>query len=323
MKYYHPAGSRANGGVTVDIDPETIGGAEHSGAAASEHTGWQYTGLTVLELGAGESHAVSLDGREAVVVPLSGSVDAEVRTDDGTERHHLIGRETPWGVTDVVYAPVGSRLELRAAAPVRVAITWAVAERAFPIQYIPASSVPSELRGAGICSRQVNNFGIPGVLDADRIIVCEVMTPGGNWSSYPPHKHDVAGETETVLEEIYYYEVAPSPVGTPGFGLQRVYASEAGEIDVTVEVHTGDVVLIPHGYHGPSVAAPGHDLYYLNVMAGPADPARADRQWLISDDPQHTWIRESWATETIDPRLPFGGAQQQARQSARVSEDSE
>ena len=101
-------------------------------------------------------------------------------------------------------------------------------------------------------------------------------------------------------QEIYYFQVADGPNG-PGLGYQRVYASAAGEIDVLAEVRTDDVVLIPHGWHGPSIAVPGYDLYYLNVMAGPG----AERAWLISDDPAHTWIRDTWTDEPPDPRLPF------------------
>ena len=132
--------------------------------------------------------------------------------------------------------------------------------------------------------------------DADRLIAVEVLTPAGNWSSYPPHKHDEhrVGE-ETVLEEIYYFEVAGG-----GFGYQRVYASGPGrEIDITAEVRSGDLVIMPHGYHGPSMAAPGYDLYYLNVMAGP------ERAWRFTDDPEHAWIRGSWEAQELDPRLPL------------------
>ena len=181
-----------------------------------------------------------------------------------------------------------------------------------------------ELRGAGSCSRQVNNFCTPEAFEADKLIACEVLTPAGNWSSYPPHKHDEDRPGESVLEEIYYYEVFPTtgggaprgfstgantPLGSPtggdtgggaprGLAYQQVYGSSA----VLAEVRTGDVVLIPDGWHGPSMAAPGYDLYYLNVMAGPA----AERAWLISDDPAHAWIRSTWAEQAIDPRLPFG-----------------
>jgi 5-deoxy-glucuronate isomerase len=291
MDSYFAAGRLSNGPDQVAVVPDG--------------DDWKYTGLSVAASEPGQSRPWSSDGREAIVVPLSGALTVVV----GDETYELAGRPTPWGVTDVLYLPLGSEATIGApalaSAPSRYAIAWAVADRVFPVQYLAADAVSVEMRGAGISSRQVNNFGTPGVLQADRIIACEVMQPGGNWSSYPPHKHDIAGEGESQLEEIYYFEVAPSPAGTPGFGLQRVYSSAAGEIDVTVEVHTGDVVLIPFGYHGPSVAAPGHALYYLNVMAGPADPAGRDRAWLISDDPQHAWIRESWKSEAVDPRLPF------------------
>ena len=105
-----------------------------------------------------------------------------------------------------------------------------------------------------------------------------------------------------MLEEIYYFEVADGPAG-PGIGYQRVYGHPGKEIDVLAEVRSGDVVLIPFGWHGPSIAVPGYDLYYLNVMAGPGD----ERAWRICDDPAHGWVRDTWADQAVDPRLPFGG----------------
>jgi 5-deoxy-glucuronate isomerase len=103
-----------------------------------------------------------------------------------------------------------------------------------------------------------------------------------------------------VLEEIYYFEIADGP-GGPGVAYQRVYGEPDRPVDVLAEVRSGDVVLIPHGWHGPSMAAPGYDLYYLNVMAGPG----AERQWLICDDPAHAWVRGTWDELPVDPRLPF------------------
>jgi 5-deoxy-glucuronate isomerase len=174
-------------------------------------------------------------------------------------------------------------------------------------RHVTAEEIPVELRGAGIASREVRNFGIPGVLDADSIIACEVITPSGNWSSYPPHKHDQerAG-VETELEEIYYFELqhdSPGRTGGHPMGYQRVYGTDERPIDVLAEVRTGDVVLVPHGWHGPAMAPPGYDLYYLNVMAGPGQ----ERAWLICDDPAHAWVRESWPAQQTDPRLPMGG----------------
>jgi len=171
------------------------------------------------------------------------------------------------------------------------------------MRHQPASAVPVELRGAGAASRQVNNFCTPDAFEADALIACEVLTPGGNWSSYPPHKHDEATPTESVLEEIYYFEVAPGP-GGPGIGYQRVYGHGDRQVDVLAEVRSGDVVLIPYGWHGPSMAVPGYDLYYLNVMAGPGD----ERAWRICDDPAHGWVRDTWPAQAVDPRLPFGVA---------------
>ncbi|MCX4801430.1 5-deoxy-glucuronate isomerase [Streptomyces sp. NPDC058682] len=220
------------------------------------------------------------------------------------EVFELAGRDGVFsGVTDFVYLPRDADAEIRSAAGGRFALAGARCETRLPARYGPAGRVPVELRGAGPCSRQVNNFAAAGPdgFDCDRLIAVEVLTPGGNWSSYPPHKHDEhhPGE-ESRLEEIYYFEIAPHG-DTPGLGYQRVTPSPAGKTDLLTEVRTGDAVLIPDGWHGPSMAAPGHDMYYLNVMAGPG----TTREWLIRDHPDHGWIRGSWDGQDIDPRLPF------------------
>jgi 5-deoxy-glucuronate isomerase len=164
-----------------------------------------------------------------------------------------------------------------------------------------------ELRGAGQASRQVNNFCTPQTFEADKLIAVEVLTPAGNWSSYPPHKHDEERDGEARLEEIYYFEVGAGP-GGEGIGYQRVYGSGPGrEIDVCTEVRGGDTVLVPHGWHGPSMAVPGYPLYYLNVMAGPSP----ERAWLICDDPAHAWVRDTWSGQPIDSRLPLTGTSEQ------------
>ncbi|MEW1639652.1 5-deoxy-glucuronate isomerase [Streptomyces sp. NPDC093801] len=205
------------------------------------------------------------------------------------------------GPTDFAYVPRDARAEIASADGGRFALVGARCERRLPARYGPADAVPVELRGAGQCSRQVHNFAAADAFPCDRLIAVEVLTPGGNWSSYPPHKHDEhhPGE-ESRLEEVYFYEIAPHG-DTPGVGYQRVTPSPAGKTDVLAEVRSGDVVLIPDGWHGPSIAAPGHDMYYLNVMAGP-DPTR---EWLIRDHPDHAWIRGAWAGQEVDPRLPL------------------
>ena len=186
-------------------------------------------------------------------------------------------------VSDFFSAPRDAHVEIRGQG--RFALPAAPASRRLPARYGPAEDVPVELRGAGHASRQVNNFASVEGFECDALIAVEVLTPNGNWSSYPPHRHDD-------LEEIYYFEVSGG-----GFAYQRVYDG----LDVLEEVRTGDVIELPRGYHGPSMAPPGYDLYYLNVMAGTV------REWNFVDDPQHAWIRDSWAEQEMDPRLPMTG----------------
>jgi 5-deoxy-glucuronate isomerase len=258
-----------------------------------EQAGWAFCGLRVVELEPGASRRVETGEDELIVLPLEG---AAAVTLEG-QAFALEGRESVFSaVTDFVYAPRDSELEIASEAGGRFALPSARAQRRLEARHVAAASVTVELRGAGQASRQINNFCGPDTSFADRLIAVEVLTPEGNWSSYPPHKHDedVPG-VETALEEIYYFEVAGG-----GFGYQRAYGPG---IDICEEVRTGDTVLLPSGYHGPSMAAPGYDLYYLNVMAG-----SGERAWRFTDDPAHAWIRDSWAGQEIDPRLPMSTA---------------
>lgn len=277
------AGETASGPYRTVITPESAG--------------WGYSGLRILELAPGESCSLATGEAEYLVLPLAGSCVVEVTG----RTYELEGRPGVFGApTDFLYLPRDAEARIAGPGGGRFALPSARCERRLPVRYGPAAEVPVELRGAGNCSRQVNNYCLPQTFDADRLLVCEVLTPGGNWSSYPPHKHDEtrAGE-ESELEEIYYFEVT----GDSGIAYQRVYGTDERPIEVLEEVRTGDAVLIPHGWHGPSMAVPGYDLYYLNVMAGPG----AERAWLICDDPAHGWIRSTWDDQSIDPRLPFGG----------------
>ncbi|GGS93889.1 5-deoxy-glucuronate isomerase [Nonomuraea spiralis] len=274
---YLPYGKAAGGPWSVEITPSLAG--------------WTYSGLRVVDL-TGVPLSFDTGEEETIVLPLSGPCTVEA----AGETFVLAGRGSVFeGPSDFVYLPIGTRATLNGAG--RVALPSARATRALPPRQVPASRVPVEIRGAGRASRQVNNFCAPGVFECDKLMAVEVLTPGGNWSSYPPHKHDTPNPGEAVLEEIYYFEVAD---GGPGY--QRVYSSERGRIDTLAEVTSGDVVLVPYGYHGPSMAAPGYDLYYLNVLAGPAE----ERSMAFCDDPRHAWIRSSWSGQDIDPRLPFG-----------------
>jgi 5-deoxy-glucuronate isomerase len=268
--------------------------------------GWRHSALRVLELPPDGSHRFDTGDSEWIVLPLAGGCGVNA---DG-ETFVLDGRESVFtSVTDFAYVPRDAHVRIDSGGGGRFALAGARCDERLPARYGPASGVPVELRGAGNCSRQVNNFAAADVFEADRLIAVEVLTPGGNWSSYPPHKHDEhrPGE-ESELEEIYYFEIAPHD-GTDGVGYQRVTPSGRGSgTDVLAEVRTGDAVLIPDGWHGPSIAAPGHPMYYLNVMAGPD----AERSWLIRDHPDHAWIRQSWAEQQVDPRLPLTTAPKEA-----------
>ncbi|MCW4466373.1 5-deoxy-glucuronate isomerase [Glutamicibacter sp. MNS18] len=295
--WIYPSGSATDGPWMISL------GAHDS---ALPVPGWEHTGLKVAQLAPAGSVELAAAAEERIVIPLTG--DSFTVTLDSGEVFELTGRPSVFhGPADVLYTGINTGLRISSATGGRVALALAPAKAGYPTRLIRAEQTPVELRGAGNCSRQVHNFGTPAALEADRFIVCEVITPAGNWSSYPPHKHDEEKDGETSLEEIYYFETQlardmPAPVSTDPIGYARVYASDERPIDVNTEVRTGDVVLVPYGWHGPAMAAPGYDLYYLNVMAGPGRV----REWLISDDPHHGWVRQTWDEQQLDPRLPFG-----------------
>lgn len=289
MSNHHRAGSLTTADTLVTVTPE--------------QAGWTYSGLEVLDLAAGPVTR-TLDGVEAVLVPLSAT-DVHVGVDGAT--HTLRGREGVFdAVSDWIYLPVGSAVEIRAAAG-EVALCTARATERFPVLVTQAEDVPVEVRGGGRASRQVTNIATPDSFTAaHKINVCEVLTPGGNVSSWPPHRHDGIGDCAPTNEEIYYFRMGrlDAPHGHPhGQGLFRVYTAD-GSSDETVTVLDGDVHLVPAGYHGPSTAQPEYPMYFLNVLAGPAD----ERTMAFCDDPDHHWIRESWAGQTQDPRLPMTSA---------------
>jgi 5-deoxy-glucuronate isomerase len=281
LNWHLPAGSTADGREIVRITPEVAR--------------WGYSGLRVLDLAAGEVELGDTGGNEMIVLPLTGSCGVD--TDAGGA--DLAGRADVFSaVTDSAYVPRDTAYRISTEHGGRFALASARSDaEGLPFRHVKADEVQVEIRGAGACSRRVNNFGTPDVLEADRLIACEVFTPAGNWSSFPPHKHDTDRPGESVLEEIYYFEVADGPSG-PGLAYQRVYGTPDRPADVLAEVRSGDVVIIPHGWHGPSMAVPGYDLYYLNVMAGPGR-----REWLICDDPAHSWVREQWQNQPVDPRV--------------------
>lgn len=282
-----------------------------------EAAGWHYCGLRLLRLPAGEAVSVETGDREVFVLPLAGSLSVEVADAGGRPeaRFELVGRTSVFTrVTDFAYAGRDSRLTLVSVSGAEVAVPAARCSTRLSARYGPAEDVPVEIRGAGPATRQVTNFGVPGVWDhAERLMCCELLTPPGNWSSYPPHKHDPSSPCRVVDEEIYYYRIAGRDQVTPsreGFGLHRTYtgpehaAAGLEPLDESIEVRDGDVVLVPHGYHGPCVAAPGYPMYYLNVLAGPG----AERSMAFCDDPSHAWLRDAWADTPLDERCPMTSA---------------
>lgn len=294
-----PRGKASHGADPVVVTPD--------------QAGWTYIGLRVIEMAPGAERVLDTGDREMAVLPLEGGcvVECESQRFDLEGREHVFAR-----VTDFAYVPIDSEVRITSVNGGRFALPNARATRRFEPAYGPAEEVPVEIRGAGRSTRQIINFMEPEAFPADKLIAVELLTPEGNWSSFPPHKHDERGPGEAELEEIYYFETARVLDGSDrrhelgaGFALHRLYTSD-GSIDLTEAVGHGDVVLTPRGYHGPSAAAPGYDLYCLNVLAGPAD----ERSMAFSDDPSYAWIRGEWGAQAKDERLPLTSA---ARQSAR------
>jgi 5-deoxy-glucuronate isomerase len=252
--------------------------------------GWENISLAAVRLQHDDTYDFRLDGEEAVIVVLGGKIDV---TAAGGKWTALGGRKDvfsgmPWSL----YLPVGSSATVTASrGAAEFAVCRCKAERQFPARVIAPQDVEIEIRGGENATRQINNM-VLGDFPCDRILVVEVYTPSGNWSSYPPHKHDVHNPPhEADLEEIYYYKMSRPE----GYAIQRVYTKD-GSRNETITVRDNEAVLVPDGYH-PVVAAFGYDCYYLNVLGGSAHAMSA------SDDPDYAWVRGSWKTK--DPRLPL------------------
>jgi 5-deoxy-glucuronate isomerase len=242
-----------------------------------ESAGWDHVGFEAVPLGPGEQARRPLEGRECCVVALAGRLALEGVGELG-------GRETPFdGLPEAAYLPPGQELVVSAAGgPAEAGLCFAPAREGAAPRVVRVEQ--AEVRGHGAMERRIHNI-LMGPGEAESLLVTEVLTPAGHWSSYPPHKHDRDDPpAETLLEETYYHRLRPAH----GFGLQRVY-SEDRSLDESVAFRDGDVVLVPRGYHTVS-APPGYELYYLNVMAGPL------REWRIMNDPDHEWLLRTSTT---------------------------
>lgn len=209
--------------------------------------GWAHTRLKVASLKSGAVVALPSAAEERIVVPLGGSFTVAV---DGTD-YNLTGRSNVFsGPSDVLHSGINKAVTITSGVGGgRVDIATAPARNSYATRHITAAEIPVELRGAGNCSRQVHNFGTPAALETDRFIVCEVHTPAGNWSSYPPHKRNEEKDDETAFEEIYYFETqvaagSPAPAASDAIRFQRVYASDTRPIDINAEARTGDTILV-------------------------------------------------------------------------------
>jgi 5-deoxy-glucuronate isomerase len=258
-----------------------------------ERAGWELVGFTVRTIARGATWSGATKDRELCVVLLSGRCKARWRSGSAGNGEAQLGPRE--GVFDAyphaLYLPRGSQVTLTGTATSEVALCTAPSDRDLPVRVVRPEECGYEIRGGGNATRQIIDI-LPPSFPADRLMICEVLTPAGNWSSYPPHKHDIDRPPQEVdLEEIYYFRFREPH----GFGYHRVYTAD-GRQDDTMTVRDRDLVIVREGYH-PFVTAYGHDAYYLNVLAG------TRRSMAASDDPRYAKARESWPAP--DPRLPM------------------
>jgi 5-deoxy-glucuronate isomerase len=270
-----PALSKAGFGETMLVTPES--------------TGYQYLTLSIRRLSRGEKFQCETGAAELGMVILGGRCSVESTAGSwpniGSREHVFDGLPT------AVYLPLETQLTVSADTDCELALCYSRAEKTFPARLVLPEEIEVEVRGGGNATRQINHILKPQ-FPAQRLLIVEVYTPSGNWSSYPPHKHDIHNPPDEVdLEELYYYKVDRPE----GYAIQRVYTAD-GRLDQTLTVRDGELVLVPEGYH-PVVAAHGYNVYYLNALAGSA------RSMAASDDPDYAWVRESWRVQ--DPRVPL------------------
>lgn len=243
-----------------------------------ESAGWGYVGFGLYRLAPGEVASEATGDREAILVLVEGKADVKAGGEDFGEmgeRLSVFERTPP----HAVYVPAQSEWTVTATTEVTLAVCTAPAIAEYPVQRLGPQGIDLTPRGTGTNTRYINNIAMEGRDVASSLLVTEVFTPSGHWSSFPSHRHDEDDFPRmTYLEETYYHRLDPAQ----GFGIQRVYTDDR-TLDETMAVSDGDVVLVPRGHH-PCAAPYGYDMYYLNVMAGPL------RKWRFENDPDHDWI---------------------------------
>lgn len=260
-------------GVLIRPQTERIDGFVRRLDVTPATAGWHYVSFAVYQLSRGQTLAGAANGRETAVIVLSGIGNGELNgqpVGQLGERLSVFEQKAPY--TLYLSEDANYRIECTSDS-MEIAIASApTTHQHLPARVIRPEDVSIELRGEGNTRRRVQHI-MDVDQQAERLILVEVITPAGNWSSFPPHKHDTENPPhEAYLEETYYHHIQPGD----GFAFQRVYTYDG--FDETVAVNDGDLVLVPKGYHVVS-AAPGYELYYLNVMAGPR------REWLYQVDP--------------------------------------
>ncbi len=283
----HPGGS-SDPDVVVEITPEKAG--------------WQYISFQLRRLAAGQSWTYATGEYELAVVPMSGRVSVE----SNRGRWSNVGQRASvfTGLPHALYLPRHTSLSVTAEGDCEFAVAMAPTDQHHEPRLVTPPDVEIEIRGGDNATRQINSIIPPG-FPCHRLVVVEVYTPGGNWSSYPPHKHDIhktgpdGSVVEADLEEVYFYKFDKPE----GFAFQRIYTAPesplhlAGTpIDAVVLARDNDAVLVPEGYH-PVTSPPGYTTYYLNVLAGSA------QSLANSEDPRYAWVKEHYHSR--DPRVPI------------------
>jgi len=271
-------------------------------AITPKSAGWEYISFQARRLATGQQWSFSSDENELAMINLTGRYTVSSNRGEWTG---MGGRKTVFtGAAHALYLPRWTTFTITAEEGGEFAVTWVPTDEDHDPWLIKPEDVPISVRGGDNVSRQINDLLPPGS-PVHRLVLVEVYTPSGNWSSYPPHKHDVHIEDENGnlieadLEEVYFYKIDKSE----GFAYQRVYTDEnsplhqSGQpIDALVRAQDNHAVLVPEGYH-PVVSAPGYTTYYLNVLAGSA------QSLANQDDPNFTWVKEHY--RMVDERVPL------------------
>jgi 5-deoxy-glucuronate isomerase len=253
-----------------------------------QEVGWEWMSFVVRRLVPPETLSLQTQGEEMALVLLSGQCTG----DWGEGPVSIGGRKSVFsGLPFALYLPSGNGVTLKAETVCEFAECRVPSTASLRPRLIRPKDISTNLRGGENASRQIVDV-MPPEFPADKLVVVEVYTPGGNWSSYPPHKHEVHNPPiEADLDEIYYYRMK----GAHAFAFQNLYSSDRTRSSI-LKVHDGDAVLVRDGYH-PVVAGPGYDVYYLNFLAG------TSRSMMVTEDPEHVWFRSSW--KQTDARLPL------------------